>query len=327
MPADAAEPPPIERVRLISTDPTVEKAARLSMANPRGLLLVRDELAGWIAGMDRYSNGAGSDRAFWLQAYGGRPWMLDRVKDGGAEVSVPHLTWSVVGGIQPDRLRARLLGGDDDGLAARFLYTWPSPRKPTQPKDGLALHPARDWLGRLYWLPWTPPAPLLLPFTPAARAILLAWREEVASMEEGSSGLFLSWLGKLPGFAVRLAPILAHLEWSVRDGADPPGEIGEGDIQRATTFLRAYAVPMARRCFGEAALPEAERDARRLAQWLCAQRPIPAMLNARVLRRMANGPGIPTAARVKAALAELEQLGVVRPAPSRDGSAGRPRED
>lgn len=27
-----------------------------------------------IAGMDRFNTSAGSDRAFWLQAYGGRPW-------------------------------------------------------------------------------------------------------------------------------------------------------------------------------------------------------------------------------------------------------------
>ena len=31
------------------------------------------------------------------------------------------------------------------------------------------------------------------------------WREQVAQMEAGASDMFLSWLGKLPGFAVRLA--------------------------------------------------------------------------------------------------------------------------
>lgn len=52
------------------------------VSNPRGLLLVRDELAGWIGGMNLYSRGDGNDRAFWLQAHGGRPWTPDRVKDG-----------------------------------------------------------------------------------------------------------------------------------------------------------------------------------------------------------------------------------------------------
>ena len=37
-------------------------------------------------------------------------------------------------------------------------------------------------------------------------------------------------------------------------------------LTRALGFLAEYAVPMAKRTFGEAALPEAERDARRLAR-------------------------------------------------------------
>lgn len=326
MPADAEEPDVPQRRRILSTDPTVEKAARLSAANPRGLVLLRDELAGWIAGMDRYSNSAGRDRAFWLQAYGGRPWMPDRVKDGDNEVSVPNLTWSVVGGIQPDRLATLLLAGDDDGLAARFLYTWPAPQRPKRSRDGLAVARAREWLARLRALPWTPPAPLLVPFDRAAQAALQEWREEVAGMEEGAAGLFLSWLGKLPGFAVRLSLIFAHLAWCEHGRGAPPGEVREADMLRALTFLANYAVPMARRCFGEAALPEAERDARRLARWLLRRQPIPATLNVRALRRMQDGPGIPTPDRIKAALDELAALGWVRQA-DRGGTNGRPRND
>jgi len=326
MPAEADEPAPPQRRRIYSTEPTVEKAARMSAANLRGLLLVRDELAGWIAGMDRYSNGAGSDRAFWLQAHGGRPWTPDRVKDGDAEVSVPNLTWSIVGTIQPDRLASLLLTGDDDGLAARFLYTWPAPQAPRRPPDGLVTRRAREWLARQRSLPWTPPAPLLVPFSASALDALQAWREEVGSMEETAAGLFLSWIGKLPGFAVRLALIFAHLDWSCGSGGDPPGEVGQADIGRALDYLESYAVPMARRCFGEAALPEAERDARRLARWLRRQKPVPDVLNARALRRTAAGPSIPAAARIEAALGELAALGWVRPVPA-SRSGGRPRGD
>jgi hypothetical protein len=55
----------------------------------------------------------------------------------------------------------------------------------------------------------------------------------------------------------------------------------DGDaISRALGFLDDYAVPMARRAFGEAALPEAERDARRLARWILRQSPTPARCGA-----------------------------------------------
>jgi hypothetical protein len=326
MPADADEPESPQRRRILSTDPTVAKAERMSAANPRGLALVRDELAGWIAGMDRFNNGAGSDRAFWLQAYGGGHWAPDRVKDGDAEISVPHLTWSIVGGIQPDRLATLLLTGDDDGLAARFLYTWPAPQRPIRPRDGLAVGRAQEWLARLRRLPWTPPAPLLVPFDRGAQAALQAWREEVAGMEEGSAGLFLSWLGKLPGFAVRLSLIFAHLAWCEHGHGDPPAEVTDADMARALDFLTDYAVPMARRCFGEAGLPEAERDARRLARWLLRRPTMPATLNVREMRRMQEGPGIATPDRIKAALEELAGLGWVRQA-GRPSANGRPRND
>lgn len=329
MPADAAEPETPQRRRIISTDPTPEKAARLSAANPRGMILQRDELAGWIAGMGRYSSGGGgAERGFWIQAYGGRSWTPDRVKDGDDETAVPHLTWAIVGGIQPDRLATALLQGDDDGLAARFLYCWPEPTPPRRPPLGRSLAEAATWLAKLRNLPWTAPAPLLLPFSEPAQAALQDWREEAARLEHGAAGLFLSWVGKLPGFAVRLALIFAHLAWSEAGHADAPTEIGEPDMLRAVTFLHEYAVPMARRAFGEAALPQAERDARRLARWIQRQRPRPSTVNAKELRRMANGPGIPDAARLDAALAELEGLGWVRRTdPNRAGIGGRSRAD
>jgi hypothetical protein len=323
--ADAEEPEPVQRRRMLSTDPTIEKAGRLAATNPRGLILVRDELAGWIAGMGRYGNGAGADRAFWLQAYGGRPWMPDRVKDGDAEVSVPHLTWAIIGGIQPDRLASALLAGDDDGLAARFVYTWPAPVPPRRPPPGRSLTDVRRWLGRLRSLPWTPPEPVLVPFSDRAQATLQEWREEVARMEAGASGLFLSWIGKLPGFAVRLAVIFAYLTWAAEGASDPPTQVDEADVLRAITILAEYFVPMARRAFGEAALSQAERDSRCLLRWLLDRQPVPTTLNARELRRMADGPGIRNTARLEAALHELAALGCVRQAPpSRAGLSADP---
>ena len=328
MPAAAEAPRQPERKRILSTNSTTEKAARLSAANPRGLVLVGDELAGWIASMDRYSGGkGGGDRAFWLQAYGGRPWMPDRVKDGADEVAVPHLTWGIVGGIQPDRLNSLLFSGDDDGLAARFLFAWPASRRPTRPRDGLQLGGIRDILARLRALPWTPPEPLPVPFSAEAVDILEEWRQSVFDMEADAAGLFLSWLGKLPGLAVRLALIFAHLDWAATGAGDSPAEIGRRDILRAVAFLADYAVPMARRCFGEAALPEAERDARRLLRWLKGRNPMPATLNARELRRMKDGPGLPNAERITTALRELAELCAVRPEPSREAGAGRMRAD
>jgi len=74
--------------------------------------------------MTRYAGG-GSDRPFWLEAYGGRGHTVERM--GRRPVHVDRLAIGVVGSIQPDRLRTLLLNSDDDGLLARFLPLWPDP--------------------------------------------------------------------------------------------------------------------------------------------------------------------------------------------------------
>ncbi len=329
-PQGAREPDAIMPRRTFTTQPTTESATRLCAANPRGLLLFRDELAGWLGDMDRYSGGAGGgDRAFWLQAYGGAHWQPDRVKDGDRPVVVPHLSFGILGGIQPDRLASGMLAGDDDGLAARFLYCWPAARPPVRPDQAPPPPRLEAALRRLEGLQWQGPAPVLMRFTPDAQNALQSWREECAAMEGSASGLFLSWLGKMPGFAVRLAVVFRHMAWLAEaDHTAPPEDVDLDAITRACAFLGDYALPMARRVFGEAALPAAERDARRLARWWMKQRPRPGTLNARELRRMADGPGIPTPERVMAALGELEAAGWCRKGTGRQGdNPGRQRAD
>jgi hypothetical protein len=138
----------------------------------------------------------------------------------------------------------------------------------------------------------------------------------------------LSWIGKLPGLAVRLALVLEYLGWSeTPDGTPEPAEVGERATVAAITFLSDFALPMARRTFGAAALPEAEKDARRLARWLVKQNPVPAVVNAKALRRMANGPAIPSSERMEAALIELVAAGWFRPSAALPGGFGRQRKD
>jgi hypothetical protein len=54
-PGDVEEPPRPPRPRLVAMDSSTEELQRLLADAPRGLLYVRDELAGWLGGFDRYS--------------------------------------------------------------------------------------------------------------------------------------------------------------------------------------------------------------------------------------------------------------------------------
>ena len=323
MPAAAEAPDAPQPRRLVVNDATIEKLVRLSAGSPHGLLFARDELAGWLGAMDKYG-GTGADRALWLEAFGGRPYRLDRVKDGDKPVETASLAIAINGGIQPDRLASMILAGDDDGLAARLLFTWPEPRKPVRPRQAADNAAA---LARLRRLGTLVPLDRPVPFAPVAADALQHWREEMAELERDAAGLVLSWIGKLPGYAVRLALVIEFLWWcGDRPEANEPPEVSLAAVEAACAFLSAYALPMARRTFGDAALPEPERDAALLAKWIMGQRPVPSDLNGRALRHVG---ALPTrvAARFDAALAELMEAGWVRPAAAGRDGPGRKRKD
>jgi hypothetical protein len=328
-PAGADAPKRIHKRRLFSNSPTQEQAARLSEQNPRGMTLFRDELSGWIGEADRYASGAspGSDRVFWTEAYGGRYWGADRV-DQARDVAVPHLLWTIFGGIQPSRL-PELFGGNNDGMAARFIYTWPNALPPKIPTGLADMDMALGRLRRLVKLSWEAPEPKLIPLTKAAAEAIHDWQNEVMCLSKPATGLFQGWLGKLPGLCLRLATVLTYLEWCGGSEAGPERtQIEARAIAQARYFLTAYAIPMARRTFGETALPEEERDARMIARWLVVQDPVPEVINERDLARRPDGPAVKASKRLAAALELLAEEGWVRPPIGKSGPAGgRPRKD
>lgn len=115
------EEPPSEP-RIVVNDVTVEKLGELLNANPRGLVQFRDELAGWLANLDR--EGRESDRAFWLECWNGTgAFTVDRI--GRGTVRIEACAVSILGGMQPGKLaeyvRGAIRGGfSDDGLIQRF---------------------------------------------------------------------------------------------------------------------------------------------------------------------------------------------------------------
>ncbi|MCJ2037612.1 DUF3987 domain-containing protein [Methylobacterium sp. E-041] len=131
MPDNAHEPPAPVCARIRVADATVEALGALAAGLPRGLLLVRDELAGWLGAFDKYGGG-GSDRAFAIEMYGGRSYVVDRMKNP-EPLHIRHLSIGVLGGVQPDKLEM-ILNGPDDGLASRLLWAWAD----TKPKFTLA---------------------------------------------------------------------------------------------------------------------------------------------------------------------------------------------
>jgi putative DNA primase/helicase len=116
--------------RLIACDSTFEKLHELMRDNPAGLFVIRDELTGWWAELDR--DGREGERGFFLSSWNGdTSFNVDRI--GRGSIHVPACCLSMIGGITPGRLRSYLIdamqdGPSNDGLIQRFqVMVWPDP--------------------------------------------------------------------------------------------------------------------------------------------------------------------------------------------------------
>ncbi|HIA01199.1 MAG TPA: DUF3987 domain-containing protein, partial [Myxococcales bacterium] len=85
---------PVER-RHIVNDTTVEKLGEILNQNPAGVLLIRDELSGWLKNLDR--DDRAHDRAFFLECFGGgMDYTYDRI--GRGTLHIERTTVSLLGG-------------------------------------------------------------------------------------------------------------------------------------------------------------------------------------------------------------------------------------
>ena len=98
--------------RYIVSDITIEALADRLANQFDGVLLVRDELAGWVNGIAEYKGGKGSDLGHWLACWSAASWTNDRKGsvNGRKIISLPRAAVSIVGGIQPEVLRSASLG-------------------------------------------------------------------------------------------------------------------------------------------------------------------------------------------------------------------------
>jgi putative DNA primase/helicase len=201
--------------RYWTQDATVEKLGALLEENPRGLLVVRDELSGWLHGLEK--QGREGDRQFYLESWNGTGgFTVDRIARGTLHITA--LTVSVLGGIQPGTLMPYVAGaeaGDEraDGLVQRFqLLVWPDTigafHKPTRWPDRetcdavTAIFARLDRMGELL-----PPdverdedsgIPVLR-FDEAAQQVFDAWRAELEQRLRGGE------LREAPAFEAHLS--------------------------------------------------------------------------------------------------------------------------
>jgi hypothetical protein len=206
--------PPLQR-RLVLTDSTFEKLHEILRENPAGVLVIRDELTGWLAELDR--PGREGERAFFLQAWNGDTgFTIDRI--GRGSIYVPEVCISLFGNIQPSRLRWYLsesLGGgpSDDGLFQRFqISVWPDPPKCWKLVDRPPNVQALGMTERVYdaLANLSADDPVRMRFDPEAQQLFFGWLAELEGKVRGDSGLAPPIVGHLAKYR-SLMPSLAAI--------------------------------------------------------------------------------------------------------------------
>ena len=232
--------------RLVVNDATVEKLGELLNQNPRGLLLVRDELPGWLARMQREEYQ--SERAFYLEAFDGDgQFTYDRI--GRGTIHIENCTLSLIGGVQPSRIaplvRGAMTGVSDDGLVQRLqLAVWPddlcdwvwTDRKPSAPAKAQYEAAFRDMRAFASGLLF----PATFHFSEKAQEMFREWMEEI--QKDARSGKIApaleSHILKMPKTVAALA-LIFHLVDGGRDEAI--GTIAAARALEWADYLRSHA--------------------------------------------------------------------------------------
>jgi hypothetical protein len=252
-PADKKDAPAPKHVRLRLEDTTIEAAQEVLKDSPDGVLCLQDELSGWFGSMDKYSSGRGAakDRGFWLQSYNGGPYTINRI--GRGAVLIENLSVSLLGGIQPEPIRALAAEAHDDGLLQRLFpivlgAAGAGVDKPLP--DAAAAYDAL--VARLTRLrkptgdgSLSSFAEVPLRFDDAAQDLRSALAQKYFEMQCGWESVnkkLASHLGKYDGLFARLCIVFHCIE---SEGSRPASVITEDTARRAAAFLEEFLFPHA----------------------------------------------------------------------------------
>jgi len=113
--------PPIEPPKHVINDTTPEKLVMMLSANPKGIGMVYDEIAGFVGRFNRYN--AGADEQMYLTLFNGSSVMRDRMN--GASAFAKHTYLTIIGTTQPSVLKNVFFEKSESGFFDRWLITQP----------------------------------------------------------------------------------------------------------------------------------------------------------------------------------------------------------
>ncbi len=274
-PKEPEEDPKAERI--VCSDTTVEKLAEMLTDNPRGLLVARDELAGWLASFNQYKARGGADLQNWLEMHSGGTVIVDRKTGTRPSLFVPHASVSLTGGIQTGTF-ARSLTPEfmECGLLARIQLAMPPRRRKQWSEEEVEDRIERDYrevINRLRALESATVAgkavPRLLHFSAEARRAWCRFYNDFAVVQEQAEGDLAAAYSKLEGCTARLA-LLHHVVTFAHMETNDNEPIGVESLQAAITLCHWFAAE-ARRVYATLGETADEAKCRRLVDFITQQ--------------------------------------------------------
>ena len=336
--------PPAKPVRptlrqVVLDDTTAEAAARVLRDNPRGCVLAKDELSGFVLALNQYKGGKGADRQFFLSAWALAPTKVNRAGDKDAPpLLVPAPFLAVAGALCPDLLpvlRGDTRAGDApaDGFIDRFLTVYPDPLPATGETWAEVPEPVerayRELVARLLQVDLIVDAdapggrrPFWVDFDAGGKE---EWERFTTALAGRMNALdaddpFRATLGKLREYGLRLAALL----WCLRHAAgefDRDAPIDADTMGRAAELV-GYFEAHARRCHGRGVTDKAGRVARRLVRWLADGPGLRSFTRSQAYQQLKDKRDVRNGDALNAPLALLVDHGFVRSVP--DAGGGRP---
>ena len=255
---DAEEPEKPEKPRerrLLTSDYTTERLAEILCENPRGILILMDEIMALFGGFDASKAGkVNKDRPVTLEGYNGGPKDIDRVGSKDDRIHVPNWSFCIVGGIQHSKLD--LIGEKlgDDGLLQRFLMM---PMEP--PKIGIDRPPRLTAITEYTCLienliGYDPLNPNPIVLSEGAHSYREQIDELVSAFESfpGLSEPFQAYAGKFGGTFARLLLTMHVIEncpgWGFNEGLEERERlkvVGVETARRTFDLMTKFLIPHA----------------------------------------------------------------------------------
>jgi hypothetical protein len=219
-------------------DVTIEAAQEVLKGSTEGVLCYQDELFGWFGSMDKYTGRGGmKDRAFWLSAFNGGTYAVNRVQRGSALIE--NLSISLLGGIQPEPIRQVAADTVDDGLLQRLIPI--VLRSGKAGKDAPTSHAGGRYDKLIESLHSRQPPPAPLQFDDGALAIRKALEQKHLDLMacEIVNKKLAAHIGKYDGLFARMCLLWHCIE-------DAPGlTIPERTARRVADFMHQFLLPHA----------------------------------------------------------------------------------